>query len=259
MLQAGTSTWVSVKTCRRPSRERPPTWGRNISGVNCAVSVTCLACVIAIDDRPPSPVGTFRRKMRAMACNQPAGRRRQSVPPRVLDAGRGPTRADAVEIPRRPAQSAAAGTGRDHVSAIACSATRARRSCPAACTARPRQVTLPVQGRPWLPRRIPRALRHHRARRAPDRTHRRRPPGTMVHIVDQAIVRIATGGHRQRDRALMEEAHSPIAGAAQVASSNDRRFGSIRRLGFAPIETIAALYRDGMESLRRCGLNPPGG
>jgi ribosomal protein S18 acetylase RimI-like enzyme len=65
-------------------------------------------------------------------------------------------------------------------------------------------------------------------------------PGTMVHIVDQAIVPALRGRGIGTAimRALMDEADAAgLPVRLEVASENDPSFRLYQRLGFAPIET----------------------
>jgi ribosomal protein S18 acetylase RimI-like enzyme len=66
-------------------------------------------------------------------------------------------------------------------------------------------------------------------------------PGTMVHIVDQAIVpELRNRGIGSAImRALMDEARTArLPVRLKVASSNDPSLRLYKRLGFAPIETV---------------------
>jgi ribosomal protein S18 acetylase RimI-like enzyme len=71
-------------------------------------------------------------------------------------------------------------------------------------------------------------------------------PGTMVHIVDQAIVPAlrSRGIGTAIMHALMDEAAAAgLPVRLTVASENDPSFRLYRRLGFVPIETIALYVR----------------
>jgi ribosomal protein S18 acetylase RimI-like enzyme len=71
-------------------------------------------------------------------------------------------------------------------------------------------------------------------------------PGTMLHIVDQAIIPELRGRGIGTAimHALMEEARAAgLPVRLEVASENDPSFRLYRRLGFAPIETVAFYVR----------------